>query len=73
LLNNRAINAAKFVNALSICLDDYLDDLKKKTLDDDIWVNAKKKIRFICANCCACKQEQGLADDNVKPNATIKR
>ena len=52
LLTDGAINATEFVKALTTCLDAYLDDLKNKSLGDDIWVKAEKKILFICNNCC---------------------
>ena len=48
---NRTINATKFVNALKISLNNYIDELKTNDFNTPIWENAILKIENICENC----------------------
>jgi hypothetical protein len=45
------INATKFQAALKKSLVDYVNELKREDFDSDSWINCKKKLNSIIANC----------------------
>jgi hypothetical protein len=49
--NNRTINPYLFFSAIKKSLLNYLNKLSISQLEDDIWINAKKKLSFIMNNC----------------------
>jgi hypothetical protein len=49
----KSIEADKFLDAMSKCLDKYLAKLKLSSIDSDVWQKAMKKVAFICDNCRA--------------------
>lgn len=55
LLNktHKIINANEFVLALEKSFEKYLNDLKTREFEDQIWINALKKLYHICENCNA--------------------
>jgi hypothetical protein len=55
LLNTaqKIINADKFLLALEKSFENYLKILEEKSFDEQIWVNALKKLNHICDNCNA--------------------
>lgn len=49
--NEKVINANKFMRALKLSLDKYINELKNTSFDSLIWKNSIKKIEYICQNC----------------------
>lgn len=50
---NKTINATKFVKALEMSLNTYINTLNSNDFNAPIWVNALFKIEDICENCKA--------------------
>ncbi len=50
---SKIINASKFMKALELELDDYLNTLRGKDLTDPLWINLLRKIDFIAENANA--------------------
>jgi hypothetical protein len=49
--NNKVINAKKFMDKMKLSLETYENKLKAANFqNDDIWINAKKKIKVILKN-----------------------
>lgn len=46
-----SINANEFLKAMEHCVSKYVNALRESKPDVLIWINAIKKVRFICANC----------------------
>lgn len=49
--NEKVINSNKFFKSLKTCLKHYTEELEKSNFNSIIWINALKKIEFICKNC----------------------
>jgi hypothetical protein len=49
--DGRSINANAFLKATEGCVDKYVKALRESKPDAQIWKNAIRKVRFICANC----------------------
>jgi hypothetical protein len=47
----KIINANKFLKALERCLDHYVNNLRASKRNSGLWMNAIKKVGFICDNC----------------------
>jgi hypothetical protein len=50
-IDNRAINAKKFVVALKGALHNYIKSLQEHDFNSRIWKNALLKIKDVCDNC----------------------
>tara|TARA_R110000868_G_scaffold8606_9_gene44332 strand:+ start:2440 stop:2637 length:198 start_codon:yes stop_codon:yes gene_type:complete len=50
-INNRTINATRFVNALEKSLENYVMHLRANDFNSETWKNAISKIEDICENC----------------------
>ena len=44
----KSINATAFLKALKTIVEDYVDDLRIQHMNADSWINALRKIEFIC-------------------------
>jgi len=51
LLENKTINAYKFLKAMETSLSRFCKELNENDWDDIIWINVRKKIPFIINNC----------------------
>jgi hypothetical protein len=51
LLENKTINAYKFLMAMETSLSRFCKELNENDWDDIIWINVRKKIPFIINNC----------------------
>jgi hypothetical protein len=49
--NSIKINANRFVEAVNLSLDKYIDSLREKACSSDLWKMARQKLEFICKNC----------------------
>ena len=52
---NKSINARIFIKKLEVSLDNYIDELKSKEMNSQIWKRALKKIENVCQNCNASR------------------
>src|ERR1035438_7217519 len=50
-IENRTIEANRFLAALKDCLDNYIKKLRASDCDPELWKLAKDKVDFICENC----------------------
>ncbi|MFC1727144.1 hypothetical protein ACFL0Y_01350 [Patescibacteria group bacterium] len=51
----KTINATKFHNEMEVCLNDYCSVLEKLEWDSEAWINFRKKMKIIIANCSRFK------------------
>lgn len=49
----RTVNATEFLNRMELCIGNYLTHLQNSSQVDERWLNAQKKIKYICDNCQA--------------------
>lgn len=50
---NKTINATAFLTAIEMCLNNYHGRLLESKSTHPLWMNAVKKLHFICDNCQA--------------------
>lgn len=51
LLNDKNINATKFLTQMEAVLSKYRNDLKKADWDSELWCNFRKKMDSVIVNC----------------------
>jgi hypothetical protein len=49
--DQKTINAKLFIDSLRKSLNEYIKNLSEKDWNDLLWINALKKLSFICDNC----------------------